>query len=81
MSPNSQHGNIINTPIYNGSGITTNLVIRDWLMEGEKKERRRGGGEEREERDVGWMRWMKWLIRGMCGGEVMVYISLDHLLK
>lgn len=28
MSPNSQHGNIINTPIYNGSGITTNLVIR-----------------------------------------------------
>ena len=29
MSRKYQHGKIINTPIYNGSGITTNLVIRD----------------------------------------------------
>ena len=28
MSRKYQHGKIINTPIYNGSGITTNLVIR-----------------------------------------------------
>ena len=30
MSRKYQHGKIINTPIYNGSGITTNLVIREF---------------------------------------------------
>ena len=33
MSRKYQHGKIINTPIYNGSGITTNLVIRGIIIE------------------------------------------------